>query len=101
LVWDIQKKEKAFETVPVPGAGAITALHAGPDGNIWGWAYGTLFIFDPASRKVVYSKEEFPAARGGWHDGSFVTGEDGNLYGTINRKFVKINAATRAVTPIA
>lgn len=101
FVWDVNKGEKVFEVVPAPGKQAITALHIGPDGNIWGLSNGTLFIFDPVARKVIYSKDEFPDANGRWIDGSFVTGTDGNLYATVGGRFFKIDAATRKVTVLA
>src|SRR5690606_37688898 len=53
FAWNPSTKSVAFEVVPVPGAWAITALVNGPDGNIWGMADGTLFIFDPAAQKIV------------------------------------------------
>ena len=45
--------------MPVPGKGAITSLIEGPDGNIWGFAMGTLFIYDPSSGEVIYQDESF------------------------------------------
>lgn len=101
FVWDVAKGEKVFETVPVPGKKSITALHVGPDGNIWGLANGALFIFDPVQQKVIYSKDEFPDAAGRWIDGSMETGTDGNVYATVGGRFFKVDAATKAVTVLA
>ncbi|WJH36872.1 hypothetical protein N6H14_14915 [Paenibacillus sp. CC-CFT747] len=101
FVWDVLKGEKVFEVVPAPGKQSITALHIGPDGNIWGLANGTLFIFDPVTRQVIYSKDEFPDANGRWIDGSFVTGTDGNVYATVGGRFFKIDAVTKQVTVLA
>ncbi|WP_068773823.1 S-layer homology domain-containing protein [Paenibacillus sp. FJAT-26967] len=99
--WDVLKKEKVFEVVPVAGKQAITALHIGPDGNIWGLANGALFIFDPEQQKVTYSKNEFPGAVGRWIDGSMVTGTDGHVYATVGGNFFKVDAGTKEVTVLA
>ncbi|TLS52057.1 hypothetical protein FE782_11860 [Paenibacillus antri] len=101
FAFDPATKRKTFEIVPVPGKTSITALHAGPDGNVWGLANGTLFIFDPATQQVVYSHDAFPAASGRWIDGAFETGTDGNVYGTVDGKFFKVDAATMEVTALA
>ena len=52
---DVFGGEKTFEMVPVPGARAVTSLKAAPNGMVYGWAEGTLFEFDPKSRKVTRS----------------------------------------------
>jgi hypothetical protein len=98
FIWDAAGGQKVYETVPVPGKEAITSLLAGPDGNIWGMAMGTLFIFDPVSRKVIYSEDKFPEASGSWRDASLVAGKDGQVYGTIAGKFFKIDPATKQTT---
>jgi hypothetical protein len=98
FIWDVAGEQKVYETVPVQGKEAITSLIAGPDGNIWGMAMGTLFIFDPVSRKVIYSEDKFPEAAGTWRDASLVNGMDGQVYGTIAGKFFKIDPATKQIT---
>lgn len=101
FVWDVEKGEKVSEVVPVAGKTAITALHIGPDGNIWGLANGALFIYDTEEGKVVYSKDEFPDASGRWIDGSMDTGTDGNVYAAVAGRFFKVDAETRQVTVLA
>ncbi|WP_409346258.1 S-layer homology domain-containing protein [Paenibacillus sp. MBLB4367] len=101
FVWDVARGEKVFETVPVSGGQAITSLHLGSDGNIWGLSNGALFIFDPATKQIVYSKNEFPDASGRWIDGSMTTGTDGNVYATVAGRFFKVDAETKAVTVLA
>lgn len=101
FIWDVCNKQKIFETVPVSGKQAITSLHIGPDGNIWGLANGALFIFDTNSRQVIYSNNFFPSAAGRWIDGSMETGTDGNVYATVDGNFFKIDAATKEVTILA
>ena len=53
FLWDAQRREKVFETVPVPGQGSIAALAVGRDGMVYGFAGPTLFVFDPRSQKVL------------------------------------------------
>lgn len=101
FVWDAVKGEKVFEIVPVADKQAITALHIGPDGNIWGLANGALFVFDPIERQVIFSKDEFPSASGRWIDGSMETGTDGHIYATVGGMFFKVDAVTKAVTVLA
>ena len=50
LLWDPVKREKTFETVPLPGASSIEALATGADGLVYGFAAGKMFIFDPVAR---------------------------------------------------
>lgn len=101
FIWDAAEKEKVFEVVPVPGKQAITALHLGPDGNLWGLANGTLFVFDMAAREVVYSHNAFPGANGRWIDGSMETGTDGHVYATVGGSFFKVDAVTKEITVLA
>lgn len=44
---------KTFEAVPVPGAESVDGLVVDADGGVWGYAAGTLFAFDLASRTVT------------------------------------------------
>jgi len=100
-IWDVVNKKKLFETVPVSGKQAITALHVGPDGNIWGLANGALFIFDIETRQVIHSENAFTNATGRWIDGSMETGTDGNVYATVGGFFFKVDAATKEITVLA
>jgi len=101
FIWDPAKKEKVFSIVPVPGKVTVSTLHQGPDGKIWGFAQGTLFVFDPASHKVVYTKNEFPKGGGRYREGSFVNSKDGAVYGTCDGTLFKIDPATMKLTPLA
>lgn len=101
FIWDAVKKEKVFEVVPAAGKQAITSLHIGPDGNLWGLANGTLFVFDIAEREVVYSHNAFPRANGRWIDGSMETGTDGHIYATVGGSFFKVDADTKEITVLA
>ena len=101
FIWDVLSKEKVFEVVPVVGKQAITALHIGPDGNVWGLANGTLFVFDIETRQVTYSDNAFPSASGRWIDGSMENGTDGNVYATVGGNFFKVDAVTKEITVLA
>ena len=102
FIWDIEKKEKIFETVPVPGKTGITELIVGPDGNIWGSAEGELFIFDPETKEVVHTQELVNRSYGGavWRDAQFDVGTDGNVYGVQANKFFVIDAETKQMSVI-
>jgi uncharacterized protein YjdB len=103
FAFDIATGQKEYETVPVPGKGAVNALVAGPDGNIWGFAQGTFFVYDPVLRQVVHSEEAFPESTGGWRDPQMqVSLRDGHVYGTIaGNYFFRIDKQTREITVLA
>lgn len=102
FIWDVEKKEKVFETVPVPGRRGITELIVGPDGMIWGSAEGDLFIFDPNTRQVVHRQNlvtrSYTSAV--WRDTQFEIGTDGNVYGSQASQFFMIDAVTKEKTVI-
>ncbi|TMV48133.1 hypothetical protein FE783_19475 [Paenibacillus mesophilus] len=102
FVWDMEKKEKVFEIVPVPGQKAVTELIAGPDGMIWGSAEGYLFVFDPQTRQVVHTQQLIPKSYTStvWRDTQFQIGTDGNVYGVQGSKFFRIDAASKQMTII-
>jgi hypothetical protein len=53
FLWDAERREKVFETVPVPGQGGVAALAVGRDGLVYGFAGTTMFVFDPRTQKVL------------------------------------------------
>jgi hypothetical protein len=101
FVWDVEKKEKIAEFVPVPGKRALTALTVGPDGNIWGMADGVLFSLNPETNEIISSHELDPKASSNWRNAYLEIGTDGNFYGIISRKFFKFEPATGAYEFIA
>ncbi len=98
FLWDPVKREKLFETVPVPGEGSITALAVGKDGMVYGFAGATLFVFDPKTQKVINSA---PHGLGGVHYNAVFPGPDGNLYGLASNAIFTIDPATRRAKIIA
>ncbi|MBN7813490.1 hypothetical protein J0A68_21215 [Algoriphagus sp. H41] len=102
--WDPESGEKLFETVPVPGASALTGFIQGPDGNIWGMGDGTLFIFDPREKKVLSTTKlyDFPPFKSHiWRSAFLVLHPDGNIYGTDWEKLFRLNPETKEVTQLA
>jgi len=107
-VYDTASGTVEYEIVPVEGKKAIGSLILGPDGNLWGMALGTLFIFDPISRQIVYSDDKFPTADYNYGNPRLEIGTDGNVYATIyigyvadktyTSKLIKIDAVTKEVT---
>lgn len=107
FIWDVASGTKEFEMAPVAGKKAITALTVGPDGNIWGMEEGYFFIFNPATRSIIYNRQIFPNIDYSgpnvshvWRAAFLETGKDGNVYGTIGGSLFKIDARTKAVTTI-
>jgi len=101
--WDPDTGEKLFDTVPVPGASALTGFIKGPDGNFWGMGDGTLFIFDPIKREVVSTTKlyDFPPFKSHiWRSAFLVLHPDGNIYGTDWEKLFKLNPETKEVTQL-
>ena len=96
FVWDPVKKQKIFETIPVAGAQTITALINGPDGNIWGYAGGTLFKFDVKKKQVTLTKPIFEDKRNSflWRPDTFVVHPNGMIYGDLNGSLISLNPAT-------
>jgi uncharacterized protein YjdB len=101
FLYDVASKQKTLELVPVPGAQSITALKKGPDGNIWGWADGNLFIFDTESKEVVYSDEKFDINSARWGDAQMVWSEkEQKMYTTIDGHFFWIDSETKEITEL-
>jgi WD40 repeat protein len=102
FIWDIATGQKTFETVPVAGKKSITSLNVGPDGNIWGFAEGTLFVFNTTTKTVTYSAQKFSVtySAGKWADVFMELAPDGNFFGTIasEGKFFMLSPTTKNVT---
>jgi len=104
FIWDIKQEKKIFECSPVPDRKGISGLQFAPDGNLWGWAQGTLFIFDPVERKVIFNEEKISYTgefRHFWRGGYMTNGNDGNFYGTLFGNVYKLNQATREFVILA
>lgn len=100
FVWDPAKKNVVNKLVPVPGKQAVNVLANGPDGNIWGIAQGTVFVYDAKARKVI-RREEVTKTDSHYRDASLVTGADGMVYGTTGGVLFRMDAKDGGVEKLA
>jgi len=98
FLWDPVKREKVFETVPVPGEGTVQAVAVAADGLVYGFAGATMFIFDPAERKVV---ETAPHELGAVVYNAVAMGPDGELWGLATGGIFAIDRQTRRPRVVA
>jgi hypothetical protein len=101
FLWDPKANRKVFETVPVDGVPGVSALIPGPDGNVWGMAGGTLFVFDPAARRVVSRHKLFDRKNEDghvWRDATLVVHPSGQIYGTQGGRLFRLDPKTKQVT---
>ncbi|MBI5380670.1 MAG: hypothetical protein HZA31_02100 [Opitutae bacterium] len=90
-----------FETVPVPGKAIVTALMPGPDGHVWGVAEGTLFGFDVAQRRVVFTQPLLTpnfSGRAMWQDATMVLHPNGQIYLVEDGGFYRLDPRTKQLT---
>lgn len=104
FIWDVKKAEKIWELEPLPSQRIISGLRIAPDGCVWGWAEGALFIFDPGERKVIYSDDKFPEhKRAGhfWRCAFMTDYHDGGYYSVLFRTLFRLDARTKRNEVIA
>ena len=104
FIWDVNKAEKIFELTPVSEQRIVSGLMIAPDGAILGWAEGTLFIFDPVQRKIIYSDDKFPQHKrpGHFWRCAFMTDyHNGGFYGVLFRTLFRLDAQTKQMDVIA
>jgi hypothetical protein len=93
FLWDPTRKEKVFETVPVPGAAEITGLVTAK-GKVFGVAGGQdLFVFDPTARQVIH-RARLPF--GGVIYNALAPGPGGRLWGLAPGGIFSIDPDTYA-----
>ncbi|MFC3773605.1 S-layer homology domain-containing protein [Paenibacillus sp. GCM10012303] len=109
FVWDVAAKQKVAEFVPeIRQAGgtkpkAIGGLAFGPDGLLWGAAYGTIFAMNPDTYEIVKQKE---ITSTDWvFDHSWVPVKlrwdaEGILYTTLGSQIVAVDPSTMAFAKI-
>ena len=74
----------------------------GPDGNVWGVADGTLFIFDVAKRQIVSRHElmkvHYKEDKSIWRGAFLAVHSSGQIYGMLDEKFFRLDPASKRVT---
>ncbi|MEH7276527.1 WD40 repeat domain-containing protein [Neobacillus vireti] len=98
FVYNMETGEKQFETIPVPGEKAISALTFDKEGNLWGLTSGILFKYDTKTNQVVATKELYSVNWDSighlWRGGFLEFDEDGYLYGQAHGELFRINPDT-------
>lgn len=98
FIYNTTTGTKVTELVPVTGKKLITGLIAGPDGNIWGFADGTLFTLSPTTRTITYTSNLFPSFSNRLYGAVMEIGNDGWVYGTIGGTLFKLHPTTKVMT---
>lgn len=104
FLYDIKQDKLIKEFVPVAGKRGISGLRFGPDGNLWGWAEGALFIYDPTEDKVIYLEDKFfpdTEPRHFWRGGSMTEAVDGKFYGCHYGQLFSVDVETKEVETLA
>lgn len=96
---DLTTGAKLAEYTPVPGAGSISSLVAGPDGMVWGLADGELFVFDPATGATVH-RQDVPGNYTGAQDELVVSPADQHVYASLDGYLLKIDPLSKRVRVI-
>lgn len=102
--WDIKASKIRKQLVPVKERRCISGLRFAPDGTLWGWADGTLFIYDTDKQEVVYTHDEFDATkmfRHQWRGNSMSVPINGKFYGCAYGKIFELDIETKKLTVLA
>ena len=102
FLWDYKDEQKLWEGTPDEVATSINALLCGPDGRLYGTAYGEgtppeLFVFDPRARTFG---PLIPLPPGSPLDGGLQTGSDGMIYGFTRSCLYRLNPDDLTITEI-
>lgn len=105
FAWDAASGTKLWQTTPVPGERAITALVTGPDGNLWGASVGVLFEMDPATGTVLRTKKFYDYTYSDsaqvWTSAALSFAADGSLTAELQGNLLSIDPATLNATQLA
>lgn len=104
FMWDVKTSKLIDTIVPVADRAGVTGLQIGSDGNVWGWAQDTLFVFDPETRKVIYKDDKFKHQeldRHFWRGAFMLPERDGKFYGSFHGRLYEIDAKTRELKHLA
>ena len=102
FLWDYKDEQKLWEGTPDSLVTSINALLCGPDGRLYGTAYGEgtspkLFVFDPEAwtfGTLISLPPGFPL------DGGLQTGPDGMVYGFTRSCLYRLNPDDLTITEI-
>lgn len=104
-VLDMKSKKIEWHAPVLPGVQTYSALHAGPDGRVFGFAdWQMFFIFDPASRKIVHTEDMGPGlGRTCSQQGPriFVEGSKGEIYVLFLVGIARLDPASGKMTLLA
>lgn len=100
FAWDTTSRTLEFAFVPVPGKTAVTEVAEGPNGNIYGWAEGVLFIYSPEEEKIVETRDLVSYGEGSriYWDAKMQWAQDGLFYGTIQGDLFSLDPETLEYT---
>lgn len=94
FLWDYEKREMVFETVPLPGVAKISSMISAKDGLVYGLSCeGHLVVFDPAARKLVRA-EKLPYGLPAFT--SLAQADNGKLIALIGGGIIEISPDTYA-----
>ncbi len=100
FLWNPKTRKVDFSTVPFPQNISITSLINGPDGNLWGFSDGSIFIYNIKTNKVIFEHKIYDFIRKRshiWIDGVLILHPNGKVYGTAGANFFVIHPDTKKV----
>lgn len=103
FIWDVAKAKVVWSGAILPGVHAINALTFDNKGNLWGMAGGTIFEFNPQTRKLVKSRELYPHtwARAYWQSATLEFDTAQNVfYGSNGRRLFRFNPQNWEMTEL-
>ncbi|MBE4907087.1 WD40 repeat domain-containing protein [Bacillus luteolus] len=79
------------EIIPLPvNSSLVTGLIHGPYETIWGWANGTLFVYNPQDDSIRW-KEILSTISGRLKNAKMIVGKDGYVYATVEGRLLQID----------
>lgn len=97
MVFDEQTEQISFIELPVDGIRSIDAVTTGPDGKVWAYANGWIFVIDPETDEIVVSEHLYPdlvpGSRIGGNYADLITSPEGLLFGRVGGRVYEIDPA--------
>lgn len=98
FAWDPERKQLLWETTPIPGEKAISALYFDETGMLWGLSGGYLFQYDieqkHSTRKIQIIDYDWKQATHFYRGGTLFLDNDGMLVGSLFGKLFRFNRTT-------